>query len=198
MQNYVTFIFVFMLISGFAFVGLVSNVAMALPLDFLDRTYVFGPITGITEDENDNTDWVLAGIWRSSLSNSTETSSSNASAGTFNAAIDMMRPDGTARHTHTVTDFVLLNSSSPSGTNSTHFNGTSTVSLANGPALDIPTSIKLSNDNIVNIWMDPESVDRHFGESSTIFGIVASPEFDQSIKNSVSMNNKTQNSSLAY
>ncbi|HYG00705.1 MAG TPA: hypothetical protein VD815_11475 [Candidatus Saccharimonadales bacterium] len=198
MQNYVAFIFAFLLIGGLAFAALVYHIAMALPLDFLDRTYVFGPITGITEDENDNTDWVLAGIWRSSLSNSTETSSNNTSVGTFNAAIDMMRPDGTARHTHTLTDFVLLNSSSPSGTNSTYFNGTSTVSLANGPALDIPTSIKLSNDNIVNIWIDPESVERHFGESPTIFGIVAIPEFERSLEDPVSMNNGTQNSSLSH
>ena len=197
MQNYVVFIFAFLLIGGLAFAAPVYNIAMALPLDFLDRTYVFGPITGITEDENDNTDWVLAGIWRSSLSNSTETSSNNASGGTFNAAIDMIRPDGTARHTHTLTDFVLLNSSSLSETNSTYFNGTSTVSLANGPALDIPTSIKLSNDNIVNIWLDPESVDRHFGESPTIFGIVATPEFEQSFNDSVSINNVTQNSALS-
>ena len=198
MQNYVAFIFAFLLIGGLAFAAPVYHIAMALPLDFLDRTYVFGPITGITEDENDNTDWVLAGIWRSSLSNSTETSSNNASVGTFNAAIDMMRPDGTARHTHTLTDFVLLNSSSPSGTNSTYFNGTSTVSLANGPVLDIPISIKLSNDNIVNIWLDPESVDRHFGESPTIFGIVATPEFERSLEDPVSMNNGTQNSTLSH
>jgi hypothetical protein len=197
MQNHVALIFAFLLIGGLAFVAPVYNIAMALPLDFLDRTYVFGPITGITEDENDNTDWVLAGIWRSSLSNSTETSSNNASAGTFNAAIDMIRPDGTARHTHTLTDFVLLNSSSSSEANSTYFNGTSTVSLPNGPALDIPTSIKLSNDNIINIWMDPESIDRHFGESPTIFGIVANPEFEQSFKDSVSINNGTQNSALS-
>lgn len=200
MQNYVAFIFAFMLISGFAFafVGLICHVAMALPLDYLNRTYVFGPITGITEDGNDNTDWVLAGVWRSSLSNSTDVSSNNVNATAFNAAIEMIRPDGTDRHNHTLTDFSLLNSSSQSGTNSTYFNGTSTVSLADGPALDIPTSVKLSNNNIITIWMDPESVDRHFGESPTIFGIVSSPEFDRSIKNSVSMTNGTQDSTLAH
>jgi hypothetical protein len=198
MQNYVAVILVLMLTGGFAFVAPISNIAMALPFDFLDKTYIFGPITGITEDENDSTEWVLAGIWRASLHNSTDISNNSTDGTTFNAAIEMMRPDGTARHTHTLTDFVLSNSSSDSSTNSTIFNGTSTVSLADGPALDIPTSVKLSNNNIIAIWVDTESVDRHFGDSLNIFGIVASPEFDKSIQDSVTMNNGTQNSALAH
>jgi len=198
MQNYVTVIFALMLTGGFAFIAPISNVAMALPFDFLDKTYVFGPITGITEDENDSTEWVLAGIWRSSFPNSTDVSNNSTNGTTFNAAIEMIRPDGTARHTHTLTDFVLLNSSSESSTNSTIFNGTSTVSLADGPALDIPTSVKLSNNNIITIWIDPESVDSHFGNSLNMFGIVASPEFDKSIQDSVTMTNGTQNSALAH
>lgn len=182
MQNYITLILVVMLIGGFSFIGLLATTTLALPPDFLNSTYVFGPITGLTEDNNGTIDWVLAGAWRSSLPNSTD-ASTNANSSSFNAAIEMMRPDGTGRHTHTVTDFTLLNSSQ-SDTNSTLYNGTSTVSLAKGPALDIPTSLTLSNNSIISIWLDPESVDHHFGESHTIFGIVASPEFDESIKNS--------------
>lgn len=199
MQNYLAVIFAFVLTGGFAFVAPVSNVAMAVPFDFLDKTFVFGPVAGITEDENDSTEWVLAGIWRASLPNSTEISNNNNTNGTtFNAAIEMIKPDGTARHTHTLTDFTLLNSSSDSSSNSTVFNGTSTISLADGPALDIPTSVKLSNNDLITIWIDPQSVDGHFGDSTNIFGIVASPEFDKSIQDSVSMTNGTQNSALAH
>ncbi|HKX96486.1 MAG TPA: hypothetical protein VJL78_01470 [Candidatus Nitrosocosmicus sp.] len=184
MQNYVILIPVVILISGFAFLGLIVTTTLALPLDFLDKTYVFGPITGLTQDNNGTTDWVLAGVWRASLPNATDTSSDTNSS-SFNAAIEMIRPDGTGRHTHTVTDFTLLNSSeSNTNTNSTFYNGTSTVSLAKGPALDIPTSIMLSNKSMISIWFDPESVDHHFGDSHTLFGIVASPEFDNSIVNS--------------
>jgi hypothetical protein len=192
MQNYLAVIFALVLTGGFAFVAPVSNVVMALPLDFVDRTYVFGPITGITEDENDSTEWVLAGVWRSSLPNSTDISNNNTNGTTFNAAIEMLRPDGTARHTHTLTDFTLLNSSLESASNSTIFNGTSTISLAEGAALDVPTSVKLLNNNILAIWIDPQSVDSHFGDSLNIFGVVASPEFDKTIQDSVSMTNGTQ------
>ena len=41
MQNYVTLILVVMLISGFAFLGLIATTTLALPIDFLDNTYVF-------------------------------------------------------------------------------------------------------------------------------------------------------------
>jgi len=198
MQNYLAVIIALVLTGGFAFVAPISNVAMALPFDFLDKTYVFGPIAGITEDENESTEWVLAGIWRASFPNSTDIANNNTNGTTFNAAIEMIRPDGTARHTHTLTDFTISSSSSESASNSTLFNGTSTVSLADGPALDIPTSVKLSNDDLISIWIDPLSVDSHFGDSSNIFGIVASPEFDQSIQESDSMTNGTQNSALGH
>ncbi|WP_148687463.1 hypothetical protein [Candidatus Nitrosocosmicus hydrocola] len=198
MRNYVAVIIALVLTGGFAFVAPISNVAMAVPFDFLDKTYVFGPVAGITEDENELTEWVLAGIWRASLPNSTDISNNNTNGTTFNAAIEMIRPDGTARHTHTLTDFTILDISSESGSNSTVFNGTSTISLADGPALDIPTSVKLSNNDLITIWIDPQSVNNHFGDSSNIFGIVASPEFDKSIQESASMTNGTQNSALSH
>jgi hypothetical protein len=43
----------------------------------------------------------------------------------------MVKPDGTARHTHTLTDFVVVNVSHPDD-NSTLYNGTSTLSLKDG------------------------------------------------------------------
>lgn len=199
MQNYIAIIFAAFLITGFGSLGLTSNIltVAALPLDFLDKTYVFGPIAGVAEDKNGTISWVLAGVWRSSLPSSNDTSGNDTGA-SFNAAIEMVRPDGSGRHTHTITDFTLLNSSSQTDTNSTFYNGTSTVSLKDGPALDIPTSIKFSNNNILTIWMDPKSIEAHFGELPSIFGIVESPEFDLSIYDQVSMTNGTNHSTLAH
>ena len=39
MQNYITLTLVVILISGFAFLGLIATTALALPPDFLDQTY---------------------------------------------------------------------------------------------------------------------------------------------------------------
>ena len=67
----------------------------------------------------------------------------------------MLRPDGTARHTHTPTDFVISNMSHRDN-NSKLYDGTSTVSLQAGLATDIPTSIQKSNDSVVTINIDLE------------------------------------------
>ena len=50
------------------------------------------------------------------------------------------------------------------------YNGTSTISLQAGPATDIPTSIQKSNDNVIIIHLDPESVGNHFG-NLPIYGL---------------------------
>lgn len=96
----------------------------------------------------------------------------------------MIKPDGTARHTHTLTDFVVLNVSNPDN-NSTLYNGTSTISFQAGPATDILASIQKSNDNVIIINIDPESVDNHFGKLP-IYRIRSDPQFmhDSSMKNS--------------
>jgi hypothetical protein len=87
----------------------------------------------------------------------------------------MMKPDGTAIHTHTLTDFVFLNVCHPDN-NSTLHNETSTISLQADPATDIPTPIQKSNDNVIIINIDPESVDNHFG-TLPIYGIRVDPQF---------------------
>ncbi len=116
----------------------------------------------------------MVGNWRSNIVNDTNVQN-NQSSDVFNAAIEMIRPDGTARHTHTLTDFVISSVSHPDN-NSTLYNGTSTVSLQAGPATDIPTSIQKSNDSVITINIDPESVDNHFG-NLPIYGNRADPQF---------------------
>ena len=46
------------------------------------------------------------------------------------------------RYTHTLTDFVILNTTRAEDSNSTIFNDTSTISLRDDPAVDIPTTIQ--------------------------------------------------------
>lgn len=136
--------------------------ANAIPPRLLDSKYAFGPLVGLSLSENGTTDWIISGNWRSSLTSDNETNSPGDSS-SFTAAIDMIKPDGSGKHTHALTDFVLLNVTSLDS-NMTIYNGTSTISLKDGPAVDIPTTIQKSNDNSVFIiTIDPESVDNHFG-----------------------------------
>ena len=87
----------------------------------------------------------------------------------------MVKPDGTTRHTHALTDFVVLNVSLPDN-NSMLYNGASTISLQAGPATNIPTSIQKSTDNVIIINIGPESVDNHIGKLP-IYGIRSDPQF---------------------
>ena len=110
---------------------------------------------------NGAVDWIIIGNWRLNIANDMDIQN-NQSSDLFNAAIEMIKPDGTAKHTHTLTDFVVLNVSHPDN-NSTLYDGTSTISLQAGPATDIPTPIQKTNDKVIIININPESVDNHFG-----------------------------------
>ena len=168
-----TLLFAAILVSGFVYIGSASNPVMAVHPQLINDRFIFGPIAGLSEDESGAVDWVMVGNWRSNIVNDTNVQG-NHSSDIFNAAIEMIRPDGTARHTHTLTDFVISNVSNPDN-NSTLYNGTSTISLQAGPAADIPTSILKSNNNVITLNIDPESVDNHFG-TLPIYGVTINPD----------------------
>jgi hypothetical protein len=74
----------------------------------------------------------------------------NAADPTFNSTFYMIKTDGTAAHRHIISDFKM------SGTpivanNSTTFNGTSTVTMKDGPVKDVPTSIRFEDESSVSI-----------------------------------------------
>ena len=184
MHNVKMVISIISLIPSLILIGFVSNSVNAVPSDILNHKYIFGPLVGVTENETGKTAWVTTGTWRSILANDTNANTNenatqyNQSRGAFKAAIEMIKPDGTGRHTHTLTDFVILNTTRSDESYSTIFNGTSTISLREGPAIDIPTHVQRSyNGNVFVIMIDPESVDYHFGNSSLIYGINGNPEF---------------------
>jgi hypothetical protein len=97
------------------------------------------------------------------MDNMTGTTAS-ASSPTFNASFYMVKTDGTTLHTHEIYDLRLIGQPSKSG-NSIIFNGTSTVTMRDGPEQDVPTSITLLDDSAVSIWFNPNKVNNHFGET---------------------------------
>jgi hypothetical protein len=62
----------------------------------------------------------------------------------------MVKPDGTMKHTHALTNFVLSNSSN-TNSNTTGYNGTFTISLKKVPVNEVPTSIKVMNKGVLSI-----------------------------------------------
>jgi hypothetical protein len=89
----------------------------------------------------------------------------------------MIMLNGTAAHTHTITNFVLANTSMPN--NMTRiFNGTSTASMREGPVTDIPTGISIMGDKVISIWLDPSKINNHFG-NTPIYGTVMNEHGDR-------------------
>jgi hypothetical protein len=92
----------------------------------------------------------------------------NSTSPTFNASFYMVKTDGTATHTHDVYDFVISGEPTSSG-NSTTYNGTSTVTMREGPVTDVPTTITVLDDSAISILFDPSKTNNHFGNSA-IYG----------------------------
>ena len=92
----------------------------------------------------------------------------NSSSPSFNAIIEMAKPNGSAGHEHEVNDFKLIGS--PILENQTiHLNGTSTITMRDGPVTNEPTVMALSQGEI-DIYFDPDSINNHF-ENQSISGI---------------------------
>ena len=118
-----------------------------------------GGITSLQNDSSDNTTtWILGGVYRM------ENLSSEAP--TLNASFYMVKTDGNSSHSHDVYD-LSLNTPIIDNTmsNSTHVNGTTTVTMKDGPITNVPTNITILGDSAISIWLDPSKVNNHFGDS---------------------------------
>ncbi len=180
MKFFKAILFTAVVLTTLTSIGYISSTVIASQSNLSGLKSAFGPVIGLSVNDTGNVDWLMSGNWRSLLTGDPtgDPILSNQSSGAFTAAIEMIKPDGTARHTHALTDFVVTDRTQNADNNSTIINGTSTISLLEGPAVDIPTTIERSNNwNVFIIMIDPESVDDHFGKSPYIYGISANPEF---------------------
>ena len=111
-------------------------------------------------DSSGNTTWINSGNW--------SITGINSSSPSLTAIIEMAKPNGSAGHEHEINDFKLIGS--PVIENQTiHLNGTSTITMRDGPVTNEPTVIALSLEKI-DIYFDPEDIKNHF-ENQSISGI---------------------------
>lgn len=111
-------------------------------------------------DSSGTTKWINSGNW--------SMTGINSSSPSFTAIIEMAKPNGSAKHEHEVNDFKLIGS--PVLENQTiHLNGTSTITMRDGPVTNEPTVIALSQGKI-DIYFDPDNINNHF-ENQSISGI---------------------------
>jgi hypothetical protein len=143
------------------------DVIMGIPPGFVEGDYLFGRTVGVVDDENGNPVWIVSGIWKTNFSNQTQDINNNNST-VFDASFEMIKTDGTSKHTHTVTNFVLADTSNQN--NYTVYNGTGTISMLQGPVTEVPISIKVVNNSLGIINIGPNKIDNHFG-TEPLYGI---------------------------
>jgi outer membrane receptor for Fe3+-dicitrate len=159
----------------------VSYDSAAIPQQYQNKNFTFGPISSIQNGEKGKPEWIITGHWKTNLlsenaskSVADNTTTSPFARSPFDTQIEMVRLNGTAGHTHTITNFVLTNMSQPNNMTKV-FNGTSTASMREGPVTDIPTTIRIMGDKVISIWLDPSKIENHYGNTS-IYGVVADIE----------------------
>lgn len=109
-----------------------------------------------------NPDWINTGKW--SLKESPSV------VFTFNAIINMAKPNGSEAHQHLINDLMIPYAPFDQA-NSTIIKGTTTITMDNGFFVsNEPTTITLSEKNI-SVYFDPTKIENHFGNQS-ITGVV--------------------------
>lgn len=115
-----------------------------------------GTITSTVNGKDGKPEWNLSGNW-----NSTGT---NSKSPTFDAKFRMAKLDGSASHTHTISNFKITGSPVNNKTGMT-LKGTTTVSMKGKPINNVPTTIVISSNGDVSITLDPKLTNDHFGNT---------------------------------
>ena len=149
----------------FLFFSSSIGTAMGIPPDLVKGDYLFGRTIGIVDDENAKPLWIISGIWKTNLSNQTQVGDNST---IFDASFEMIKTDGTSKHTHTITNFDLVDTLNQN--NHTVFNGTGTISMPQGSVTEVPLSIQVINNTLGIINIDSNKIDNHFGNDS-LYGI---------------------------
>jgi hypothetical protein len=128
-----------------------------------DPNVLKGSITSTSNNGNTTEPaWILGGVYK--------ITDINSSSPVLNTTFYMTQIDGSAEHTHSIYDLKL--SGDPivdSNSNSTTFNGTTTVTLKDGPVTNVPTQINLLDNSAIAISVDGNMTNDHFG-TTPIYG----------------------------
>ena len=136
-------------------VAVVSSLMIVLAANPIQHAYSINPtnptddvikgsISSISNDpSNSSIAWITTGVYKME---NVKTSP------IFNSTYYMIKTDGTSEHKHSIYDFKLnadpiVNTSN----NSTILKGTSTVTMKEGPLIDVPTQITLLGNSVIRI-----------------------------------------------
>ncbi len=162
----------FRILSTFVIAGVLLSLtgtnAQALSGALTDYKFGYGPIASI------NNDWILAGHWMGYFNPSNLTDSG------FHSTFDMVMKNGSGPHLHQISN-ATINDVNMDGNNQT-VQGSVTITMRDGPVLNVPTTWTTSNNNTIAMDMDPSMINNHFGESP-IYGLVLTPDKEMELMN---------------
>jgi hypothetical protein len=169
----------FRILSTFVIAGTLLSLtganAQALSGSLADYKFGYGPIASI------NNDWILAGHWMGYHNPSNLTDSG------FHSTFDMVMINGSALHMHQISNATTADVKMDG--NNTVIQGSVTITMKDGPVLNVPTTWTISNNNTLAIDLDPSTINNHFGESP-IYGLVLTPEKEMNIMNKMMEDSK--------
>lgn len=174
-------LFNFLSMSIFVGALLFANEATAQPpssISSVDYEYGYGPISSL------NNEWILAGNFMG-FGNPANLSDSG-----FHATFSMVMKNGSAPHMHQMFNATL--SDVKMDGNNTIMQGTATITMKDGPVLDVPTTWTIYNNNSIAIYMDPAKINNHFGDTP-IYGLELNPEKEMKMMNAMMEDTKFMN-----
>ena len=160
-----------------------SSTSINAAINKLNFTSATGTIASLQNDASGKPAWIVSGQWQMLVFKPRLAESQPKPATViFNTIFDMVRPDGGALHTHTISSTFNLTSISNSVNNNSHLssttiNGTArlvTIGLPNMVSMsniNVPVSVKIIDRSAFNLWIDPSKIGNHFG-NTPIYGIV--------------------------
>ena len=148
-----------------------------------------GQIANVQLGNDSKPAWIESGIWVLRVSSS---SNLGHPAAFLVVKMQMVKPDGTAKHSHNIFNYQLNNTRQEG--NTTIFNGTATVTMKDTPVTGVPLTIKIFNNAVIGLWIGPNRIDGHFG-TSPVYGTVViaskAPAASNMIGQGISTSNQT-------
>jgi plastocyanin len=126
-----------------------------------------GQIASVQTGTGGQPEWIQSGIWVLRMFSSDPQHPSAQLVARF----EMVKPDGTAAHSHSIYNFKATEMAQE-GNSTSVLKGTATVTMKDGPVADVPLTVKVFNNAVIGIWIGPDKVSSHFG-TGPVYGTLS-------------------------
>jgi hypothetical protein len=134
-----------------------------------EHRLIKGQISNVQLNSTGKPDWIQSGIW---VLRVTFGDNNSVQAAQLIARLVMVKPDGTAMHTHMIYGFKPTEFTTEQNDTVQVLKGTATLTMKDGLVEDVPLTIKVFNRAVIGLWIGPDKVDGHFG-SNPIYGTLS-------------------------